>query len=103
MTLLLHTTLQVCLRMWRPISLCEEGQRPARGLTVYVRPSQVCGPSLCGHCRRVFYASDREVRTDHCAVLVYVGRPIRFPVCCLSCVSVGRVGGQGRISTFIFK
>ena len=30
----LRTTLQVCLRMWRPISLCEEGQRPARGLTV---------------------------------------------------------------------
>ena len=28
------TTLQVCLRVWRPISFCEEGQRPARGLTV---------------------------------------------------------------------
>ena len=33
-TLLLHTTLQECLRVWRPISFCEEGQRPARGLTV---------------------------------------------------------------------
>ena len=42
---------------------------------------------------------DREVRTDHCPVLVYVGRSIRSPVCCMSCVRVGRVGGQGRIST----
>ena len=29
---LLHTPLQVCLRVWRPISFCEKGQRPARGL-----------------------------------------------------------------------
>ena len=42
---------------------------------------------------------DREVRTDHCPGLVYVGRSIRYPVCCLSCVRVGTVGGQGRIST----
>ena len=42
---------------------------------------------------------DREVRTDHCPVLVYVGRSIRSLVCCRSCVRVGRVGGQGRIST----
>ena len=42
---------------------------------------------------------DREIRTDHCALLVYVGRSIRSPVCCLSCVRVGRIGGQGRIST----
>ena len=42
---------------------------------------------------------DHKVRTDHCPVLVYVGRSIRSPVCCLSCVRVGRVGGLGRIST----
>ena len=55
---------------------------------------------MWGQCRRVLHASDREVRTDHCAVLVYVGRSLRSPVCCLSCVCVGSVGGQGRISTF---
>ena len=29
--------------------------------------SHVCCPSTRGQCRRVFYASDRELRTDNCA------------------------------------